>query len=666
MAKNKNNKRQSETMGKISAINTLLERYPVLTTTDPMLSKVSINTSLGFLLEILTILGVTKSDIIKWLCKILGGEDEKGRAASDGLLNMIEYAIKGILMINVRDILTCAINPNLPDNFMKYAHQGKGARETWKVTPIKINLTAIDLFGLLNNCPSNEDGGIFYFDAYESEYIPNDLYKSQDFNAFLWYVINKGDITNATNTLKNTWDNRIKASYTYNNTGDIDLKDAFFFPDISLTKTGPNITIKDSSGNSVEKKQYIICDYQDSNGGEIDVYLNADRYYQTRKIGKPSIKVTYTKDKKTYNIKFIYNGQESSKHVWLSKKEGFKVLTTKENPNPKSSLENKVEIYDSNGDKVSDGTIYKFSDKITMNRTIFEFNYDYIYSLKLFDTKTLLANICNSLLGLGCTVNLSLSFEQQLMKEKIGEIVKKIIKSDDTDVSDCYFTFSNDEYNTLLNKTTQNYSGKYTGPEGTYNPAYGDVMNSIRNINSPASRNKNQKDLIGSAIESIMDTTRINQGISNDFKFNFDCNFIYDFLQQTITEIILQVLSPKVAILYAVNSAIVGQVDKIEGMENLLKDIQNVIISIVKQAKDILIKELYNYMMEQLSPILQLFISKIALETIKAYKDLIMNLILNCIPILSFGNQRVGTMIDNINYADIVPKETSPEENKNC
>lgn len=71
-------------------------------------------------------------------------------------------------------------------------------------------------------------------------------------------------------------------------------------------------------------------------------------------------------------------------------------------------------------------------------------------------------------------------------------------------------------------------------------------------------------------------------------------------------------------------------------------------------------------MMSELKVLLELFISKIALETIKAYKDLITDLIQNCIPNLNFGGfGTMSTQIDNVNYADIVPTQETPEET-NC
>ena len=66
---------QSDVFAKIAAVNTLLERYPVLTTTDPMLTNFSINTSIGFILSILEICGISQTDIVYWLCNTLDDGD---------------------------------------------------------------------------------------------------------------------------------------------------------------------------------------------------------------------------------------------------------------------------------------------------------------------------------------------------------------------------------------------------------------------------------------------------------------------------------------------------------------------------------------------------------------------------------------------------------------
>ena len=575
-----------------------------------MLTNFSVNTSVGFLLSLLEVFGVSQADIINWLCRLLG--DEEGE---NGLLSTIELAVKSILLANIKNIFTCSVDPILPDNLMKYAVQEDGRQDPSANFPydpekpncIEINIGAIDLFGLLANCPSNKDGGVFYFDAfspaketkdesgntisYEPNYYPYELYKSRDFNAFLWYVINKGNIGSPTALQQNTWDNRNKVYKKYKN--DPDLKEKFFQP-VTIPST-PNVpVIKDGQTEpSLEKKQYIICQYAEHNNtysNVLKVWLNADRYYQTN------------------TISATIKGEEKS----------FK-----------------------------------------MNKTVFEFNYDYIYSLKLFDTKTLVANIVNSMLGLASSISASYSFEGNLIRKKVENIIENIITEDDTHTelnNDCYYKFDNATYQKLIDEVTASYKGSYTDITSSYNPDYTDVFDALRGISSEPTK-EGQVNAIKNTIQRTF-TQMVNNGSASGYAFNGTGNFsvsvdfIMEFLKQTVTQIVLQVLSPKVAILYAINSAILGDVANIEEWENFINSFENVISSIVRQVKDIIVKELYKFMMDQLKPLLELFIAKLALETIKYYKELIMNLIVNCIPIINLAKS--PTTIDNVNYADIL------------
>lgn len=640
---------QSDVFGQLAAVNTLLERYPVLTTTDPMLTNFSMNTSIGFLLSLIEVLaGLTQADMINWICRLLGDED-------GGILVPIEYAIKGILMANIKGMFTCSFDPILPDNLMKYVVQSDTPRQDpsaaipWdadKKSGIAINIPSIDMFGLLANCPSNKRGGVFYFDAFDParvstlpgesgativvedpHYIPNELYKSRDFNAFLWYVINKGNIGSPSDLQKNTWDNRNKVYKKYENSETI--KKNFFKTVDSNYASKPKIPIYANETPSqnekpvLDKEQYIICQYAEKGSNQaysnvLNVWLNADRYYRTRKL---------------------------------------KV--------PKKDSPGEFEI-------------------LAVNKTAYEFNYDYIYSLKLFDTKTLVANIMNSLLGLGSSFSVSFSFEQKQVQKKVEEMVEKIMMEDDTQVAeDCFYKFDNTTYQQMIDEVTNSYQGSYTDPLSTYSPDFTDVYDalaSLGNVTEKAGQAELLKRVLQTGAERYT-TGGENASSSMQFNFTMGADFIMDFIKQTVVQIVLQVLSPKVAVLFAINGEIMGSTiddstfteipDNIKKLmngnfsawEDFLRGFDNLIRNIVISVKDIIVKELYNFMMEQLKPLLELLIAKLALETVKYYRDLIMNLILNCIPTFNFGNN--SSIIDNVNYADIindVPKDNEQTE----
>lgn len=607
--------KQKDVMGSLASIITLLERYPTLTTTDNMLSSFSLNTSIGFLLSLLEMFGVGQRDLIKWLAKILQGTSTDG---SDGLLNVIEHAIKATLLANVKDMFTCSINPIIPDCLLRYSYINNTDPYSSLVNnknykEITLRLNEIDPFGQLNNSPISEYGKLFYFDSAERIYEngdikslnQNELWQSCDFNAFMWYVINKGDITNLGDKKKTTWDNRISYTSQFNNDTNL-YKNFFNVEKNEMKSTQTAISIDGGTFKDIKKKPIIICQYVEHatpvNGkpssNQLRIWLSADRYYKKKKIG----------------------------------------------------------------------------NNITYNSTIFEFNYDYIYSLKLFDTKTLIAQITNSLLGLASSLSVSVSVESQMVKGKLSQIVKKIISADDTSTSDCYFTFSNDEHNQMIEDAMKTYNGQYTVPNGTnINIDINDLIKSISKVTRNCDITTIEKTLEDISVIAG-EQTRLNENI----EFTVGTNFIKDFLEQTITEIVLQLLSPKLLILYKINAIVMGTaVDDMDtykdlSIDGMLKGMYNLIVNIIKTVKDILIEQLYNFMMEQLKPLIQLLISKLALEVIKYYKDLITQLILACLPSLD-GNSiwsTNNTIINSVDYADIVPTQTSPTQteskNKNC
>ena len=107
-----------------------------------------------------------------------------------------------------------------------------------------------------------------------------------------------------------------------------------------------------------------------------------------------------------------------------------------------------------------------------------------------------------------------------------------------------------------------------------------------------------------------------------------------------------------------------SNVDNLNSWEDFLRNFQNVLFNIIKQVKDIIVEELYKFVMAQLKPLLELMISKIALETVMYYKELIEQLLLNCIPRIPFPTGGSNMVIDNVNYADITT-EAQPTDYDN-
>ena len=585
---------KARVVGSIGAIQTLIDNFAALFSID---SYKPGDTSFTFMLNILQILGVSESDLIKWVAKILAGK------GTDGILISIEYAVKGILLANVKNILTCSMNPMIPDKLM-YKYKDVYGKEVGG-EGIELNLNAIDLYGVLNNCPTSRDGGVFYFDAAESiystdnnivdGYTPNQLWKSCDFNAYLWFVINKGSDVGA-ESRKLYWDNRVKHIENFKQNPDLKKK---FFNGIGDTVESKNTKIK--------KKRIIICEYVERSESKtapnvLSVWLNNEQYYHTRKLRLGS---------KKYTVKLL-----------------------------------------------------------ELNKTLFEFNYDYIFSLKLLETKTLVANIIHSVLGLSTSVTATYSIQERVIAAKVQSIVKKIIQTDDTEVSDCYYTFDNDEYNKMLEESIKKHKGIYAYNNQNLQFDYSSIIDSINDIDNSATLQE-QINNISNVFSQISAIPAQNGSIESKDQFTFGLDIIMEIIEQTITQIVMQVLSPKVAILFQINQYVMGDIDPENqvwnsGWENFLKKFENVIVETIKQIKEIILQQLLALVLEKLTPLLSLFVSKLLLETINDYVVLLKQLVNMCgLGWLSGSGNKNVLAIDNVNYADIVPTQVAPK-NDDC
>lgn len=568
MGENKNKEKKEKVLGSIASIQTLLERYPVLLTADSDNNgNGNTNVSMSFLMALLGMLNVTQQDIVTWMARIISSK------SADGILNTIEEAVKVILLTNIKSLYTCSVDPLISDELLGDYTDING--QPAKGKGLEIDLEVADIMNILSFCPLSYEGEAFYFDNSTDNAVIreiSDLWKSRDFNAFLWYVINRAP-TNKSEERKRVWDNRCRyfKNREYSNN---------FFAD---------------NANAVK---YFTCEYIERSenitkaSNVLKIYLNPERYRYRRK---------------TMNI--------------------------------------------------------------DVNRTIFEFNYDFIYSLKLFDSKTLTAQIVNAVLGLSSTITGNMTIQHQVVQEKIHEAVRRILEDDDdgdtSNAGDSYFKFSNDEYNTLLDTATKKYNGKYqTGENSTTNVSFDIIKESIQNINW--ARNTDEEI---EAISNVFETAA--RSISNDTErtvtsndwgvaFSIETNLLKKFIEELSSQLIITLLSPKVAILYAVNAYIMkGNVDDLESWETFFGTFGNLIKSVAKKIKDIIIQELYAFAMEKLKPLLELYTNKLLLETIRDYKDLLVNLKRLCLPSNSNGG---GTthLIDNVDYADIIPTKNKP------
>ena len=310
-----------------------------------------------------------------------------------------------------------------------------------------------------------------------------------------------------------------------------------------------------------------------------------------------------------------------------------------------------------------------------LNKTVFQFNFDYIYSLKLFNSKTIIAQIINSMLGLTSALSGTLSLEMNILAKKVEKLVEKVIEEESSDNSDNaddgYFVFSDDDYNEIVNDATLRYNGKYETGNDTGELADIDIdaiTTYISEIDTTTGESK--ENAIIAALKNTTENLSGNIEIDASVSFGYSKNLILEFIKETMVQIAMQVLSPKVMLLFAINSHFLNDtqenVTSLVNWEDFFKRFWNVLRSCIRKISEIVMQELLDLVIGQLKPIISLIVKKLMLETIYYYKVLLEELILACTPSPDFSLFETKNMeIANVNYADIIPVQTTPSTNDN-
>ena len=526
-----------------------------------------------------------------------------------------------------------------------------------------------------------------------------ELYKSRDFNAFLWYLIHESSRINLEERRKCIWDDRNKKykvpksssnttqddeynvdslsgnlsgrhAQEYNDYLDIDtdknntgyiIKDSKGDEDQIISNSFLNSHILNSQTDKKERKEYFILESVKDGGKQLlRMSLNPQRYYRTysKILPFPSVSVD-TNNLRTNSTK--------------------RYLTRYDDSEAKRTIIDDIgRVTNAVTDTIND---IDFNGSITVgfNKTLFEFDYDYISSIKIYDSKVLLSSIMRALANL--SIDAALSLKTSESKEMIRGIVQNIVTDviNEQEILDIgeYFSFSNEQYDEMLRYSQSNIQANFS------DSSEDELVFALSQAGNSSLSTSQQQSAVTYAITiATSATTAAQNGIAGEERYLFAdggiFKYIIEMLKTTVTELIMSVLSPKVAMIYAVNCYIAGDFEGKWSLSGFIKSMKNLISSIAKMILKMILDELYAFVFETL----QLLIEKITVELtmermifyirqLKALKALLKkagNKIKN-LPLLSEilsavggtnGNQSYLASIDDVNYADIIPEQTEP------
>ena len=650
--------------------------------------------AMSFLMDILKSLGVSFDVIEEWLTNFLVY-----------VIPTLELSTKAYLLSNLKNMVGCSTDPRIPEKYRK-KHKSQDDTESSQERGIDIDIESIDYLDKLSISPLSDNGKGLYFGL---DGI-NDSYKfarADDFDAFLWFVIHKGKFPNSSivklddnnnlilgnhNTTKNykgSLLSSLEVTYNENDPSTILLGNTFQYESGRTISMCIDIKYNDK-GKILNNTIVPISDDWSS----VNWYTRRANYFTKNIIGDKASKISakrdYSKEIPICNIQYIDQGSTDSPVIGtVNNKLRFTILPK---PlvyiNPKELTIKKI-LFNENGDFDKNGK-YTLSDtkfdeifkkekskdfefnegksKADVIRsmyecykglTIYEFNYDLIMGMKLFDARSIVSALFDTLQNASLGLSVGLEERHQESTDTIKEIIKNIINTDDSTVNDCYHTFSNERYNMLLSNTANkrlNRTDKFYDAKQILSASLsGDTVN--------------EEEVLHRAITQAKVT--VTEGSDGSDEYGIANNFMFSLLNNLITAIVQSLLSPKLLMVIVVNQSMMGggKWEKFN-FSNLFKALQDIIVGIVKEVKDLIIDKLWKLVATRLDPLITITSDEIVKEQLDSYADVLREIMKYAPYIFHFiGGQRQDTKIDDVDYADIdIPSENNQDtpNTNNC
>ena len=650
--------------------------------------------AMSFLMNILKSLGVSFDVIEEWLTNFLVY-----------VIPTLELSTKAYLLSNLKNMVGCSTDPRIPEKYRK-KHKSQDDTESSQERGIDIDIESIDYLDKLSISPLSDNGKGLYFGL---DGI-NDSYKfarADDFDAFLWFVIHKGKFPNSSIVKLDDNNNLILGNHktTKNYKGSLlsSLEVTYNEDDPSTILLGN--TFQYESGRTIS--MCIDIKYNDKgkilnntivpisdDWSSVNWYTRRANYFTKNIIGDKASKISakrdYSKEIPICNIQYIDQGSTDSPVIGtVNNKLRFTILPK---PlvyiNPKELTIKKI-LFNENGDFDKNGK-YTLSDtkfdeifkkekskdfefnegksKADVIRsmyecykglTIYEFNYDLIMGMKLFDARSIVSALFDTLQNASLGLSVGLEERHQESTDTIKEIIKNIINTDDSTVNDCYHTFSNERYNMLLSNTANkrlNRTDKFYDAKLILSASLsGDTVN--------------EEEVLHRAITQAKVT--VTEGSDGSDEYGIANNFMFSLLNNLITAIVQSLLSPKLLMVIVVNQSMMGggKWEKFN-FSNLFKALQDIIVGIVKEVKDLIIDKLWKLVATRLDPLITITSDEIVKEQLDSYADVLREIMKYAPYIFHFiGGQRQDTKIDDVDYADIdIPSENNQDtpNTNNC
>lgn len=445
--------------------------------------------------------------------------------------------------------------------------------------------------------------------------IENDLYKTSDMNAFLWYVLHKSRPYPQIEKNKNVWDSR-----NYAKTMGIERNNPMLWNLWYNSKTDQN-------------KEFELWD---PNNPDIPFYSKESQ----NRILYPIMQCNR-----------VYPGS-SELMVEIAAQKYYK-------PDAKLS---------------DNDFTYKF---LRTNKTIYEFNWEYLNNIQIFKPKLILFGMFDAVMNgaISTVMGIKPNFKKEEIKAKLSNAIIKYINALDTETEDCYFTFTNDEFNQMLEDMLLS---KYNATIGkgeiktVKQHNITDYFNNINEINTSAQQ-EGSIEAIMKTITDVSATKGTDVSIDYGFDLGYDESWWKQIVEALALSVIESILTPQVVLLILINFQIMGVTsaedlmvpDQAKIVSLVINKLFGLVKSIISFIKDKILEILLDFVYEKIIPMIGEYVILINLEKIQAWIDLLTDA-LNCLMTINIGIKKQFNQLDEVNYADIETPQIIPESTKTC
>ena len=609
-------------------------------------------------------------------------------------LPMIEDAAKIALCESLKDLFSCSINPLLSENLIRRG--------------VVFDLSSIDLLNIMDRCPlsntfDDDSYNLFFYSDVKDFSIPDQLVKCKDLNAVIWYVKQRSydrvvwygyqtqsdeheDLTiDSKPSAKDgviTLEYSEKSSYLKdceNNDMDIQVPSnnclhVFLGNTKGVTSTyapepsSDKIVVKtddfknlianiNSTLPSLEEKYKNAnkISSQSETKNEIDI-LNEINDAIKNDIPISSVFPDMLVDPDTKRRYFIADEKRimMDEYTYQHSKKDLEALN-------KELIENRTDRIETYNYRTPEQNYY-------YHKTLFEFNTDYIMSVKFFDSKVIISQIINILTGC-LNASLNMSFEESLIRNEVERMLTMIIENDtNTVVNDCFFTFTNEEYNQLIDKTEKERLGKYTGGVSAYGSYIPDEtirkeMATIVNSNTASDQIKttnNALNEISRAIKPEFETPSDTE-LTVNLSVNFD--FLNNLLRGLTQALVYSIISPKIYLLMAINFKVMGKEPNFD-LSTFIEKFKSLLINAIRGITNRIMESLKEWMFSILGDLVIRLADRLMFEQAQYYIKLLMKCIRACARL--YGSAGNNWNMANVEYADIYEDENNIETNTSC